>query len=160
MFSQFEGANETRTTGLFPLFPVHRPYLKDAQRRREDLVTFSFPKSITTDDHLLSAGCLPSFGNKLRRRLLGRRRLFQSIHNAFRLPLSPSHGPSRTTSLSPTHKLVSSARAVASHLHSTDPSPDHPKHTSTSVVPPPDHHVHRTPFVEMSHADVSARHCH
>ncbi|GER41153.1 hypothetical protein STAS_17856 [Striga asiatica] len=81
MFSQFEGANETRTTGLFLLFPVHRPYLKDAQRRREDLVTFSFPKSITTDDHLLSAGCLPSFGNKLRRRLLGRRRLFQSIHN-------------------------------------------------------------------------------
>ncbi|GER32803.1 poly(A) polymerase, partial [Striga asiatica] len=55
--------------------------LKEARRRREDLVTVSFHKSITTDDHLLSAGCVPSFDDKLRRRLLGWRRRFQSIHN-------------------------------------------------------------------------------
>ncbi|GER30176.1 ATP-dependent Clp protease ATP-binding subunit ClpA [Striga asiatica] len=34
------------------------------------------------------------------------------------------------------------------------PSPDHPKHTSTSVVSPPDHHEHRPPFAVTSHAQI------
>ncbi|GER35924.1 filamin-A-interacting protein 1 [Striga asiatica] len=44
---------------------------------------------------------------------------------------------------SPLPSSLTTSLSLPSHYRS---SPDHPKHTSTSVVTPPDHHEHHSPF--------------